>query len=297
MYSFNNYEECIEEIFEEILEYNVEEAIKYCKVEFEDSNNPEYLIYLANAYLVLGMYIESIENVDLAIKKGCNYLVRGFNIKGEAQLELGLFLDSRKSFEKALEISEYDFSATSFLIELDIREGYYDEAINRAIDFIEKNGEKLFEISELMTAIGWIYLINIKNHNIALEAFEESIKNNIECSRAYTGIGYYYIEKKEYISALDNFNKSLEINNDDSENYFGIALCNKEIGNFEEIEENLINANLLDPMDSRVIMEYGFELLRQKRNDEAIEVFQKLIEINPDDYDIDELIKELIKEN
>ncbi len=297
MCDFNIEEDYIEEIFNEILSYNVEEAIKYCKDGYNETNNPEYLIYMAQGYLDLGMYIEAIESVDLAIEKGCDYSVYAFNVKGEAELELGLFIESRKSFNKVLEMEEENFLATLYLIELDTTEELYEDAINRAIDFIEKYGDKPEEVADLMSVIGWIYLLDLNKSEIALEAFEEAIKNNPKCNRAYTGIGIYHTTKKNYKDAIDYFNKSIEINSNDGENYFGLAICYKELGNVEEIEKNLLNANLLEPMDNRILMEYGYELLRQEKNNEAIEIFEKLMEINPEDYDTKKLIEELSSNN
>lgn len=293
MCDFNNEEDSIEEIFNEILSCNIEEGIKYCKAGFNETNNPEYLIYMGHGYLALGMYVEAIECVDSAIEKGCDYLIYGYNVKGEAQLELGLFVESRNSFKKVLEIEEDNFNATSFLVELDIREEFYEDAVNRCVDFIEKFGDNPIEVADLMSAIGWTYLIDLNKSEIALEAFEEAINNNSECDRAYTGIGIYHTTKKNYEDAINYFNKAIKINKNDGENYFGLAICYKELGNVKEIEKNLIHANLLEPMDNRIIMEYGYELLRQAKQDEAIELFEKLMEINPDDYDTRKLIEEL----
>ena len=54
-----------------------------------------------------------------------------------------------------------------------------------------------------------------------------------------------------------------EINKDDGENYFALAICYKELKKYDCIEEYLIKANTLEPEDTRVIEEYAYELLRQ----------------------------------
>ena len=293
MFEFNNEEDSIEEIFNEILKLNVEEAIKYCKDGFKETNNPEFLIYLGHGYLALGMYEEAIESICSAIQKGCDYLAYGYNVMGESELELGLILESRNSFNKVLEIEDGNFIATSFLVELDIREGLFEDAINRCVDYIEMHGGNPSEVSELMSAIGWTYLIDLNKKEIALEAFQEALNNDSSCNRAYTGIGIYYSIIKDYKEAIKYFNKAIEIDKNDGENYFGLAICNKELGNYEDVEENLIRANLLEPMDDRILMEYGYELLRQDKKEEAIETFEKLIETNLDDYDTKKLIEEL----
>lgn len=46
--------ENIEEIFNEILMYDVQEALKYSSDGFKKSGNPEYLLYTGHCYLVQG---------------------------------------------------------------------------------------------------------------------------------------------------------------------------------------------------------------------------------------------------
>ena len=150
--------ENIEEIFNEILACDVKEALKYSKDGFKESGNPEFLIYTAHCYLVQGFYEEAIAAVDLAFELGCNYFVYGYNVKGEAFLSWGLYVESRKCFEKVISEEPEQYLANTFLIELDIREGFYEDAINKCVDYIEnltsdEHGTKynslVFEIDEL----------------------------------------------------------------------------------------------------------------------------------------------------
>ena len=114
--------ENIEEIFNEILVYDVQEALKYSSDGFKKSGNPEYLIYTAHGYLVQGFYEDAIAAVDLAFELGCDYFEYGYNVKGEALLNLGLYVESRRCFERVLKEEEEQYLANTFLIELDIRE-------------------------------------------------------------------------------------------------------------------------------------------------------------------------------
>lgn len=287
--------ENIEEIFNEILACDVKEALKYSKDGFKESGNPEFLIYTAHCYLVQGFYEEAIAAVDLAFELGCNYFVYGYNVKGEAFLSLGLYVESRKCFEKVISEEPEQYLANTFLIELDIREGFYEDAINKCVDYIENFECDAKQLSDLKCIIGWTYLLNLNNKDIAKEAFLEAIEDYSNCPRAYTGLGIYEANNKNFNEAIKYFEKAIELNEEDGENYFALAICNKEINNFDVVEEYLVKANALEPEDNRIIEEYAFELLRQGREKEAIEYFKEIIRENPNNDEIKRLILELEK--
>ncbi|WP_195987657.1 tetratricopeptide repeat protein [Clostridium sp. D53t1_180928_C8] len=287
--------ENIEEIFNEILVYDVQEALKYSSDGFKKSGNPEYLIYTAHGYLVQGFYEDAIAAVDLAFELGCDYFVYGYNVKGEALLNLGLYAESRRCFERVTKEEPEQYLANTFLIELDIRESLYEDAINKCVDYMENFECDNKQLSDLKCIIGWTYLVNLNNPEIAKEAFIESIEANENCGRSYTGLGVYEANYKRFEEAIEYFNKAIEINEDDGENYFGIAICNKELNNFDVVEEYLVKANALEPEDNRIIEEYAFELLRQERNKDAIEYFKEVLRENPNNIEIKNLILELEK--
>ena len=55
----DNYEN-IEEVFTEMLKYSVDEAFKYCDEGYDETKNPEFLLYKGHAHLVSGEYEEAI---------------------------------------------------------------------------------------------------------------------------------------------------------------------------------------------------------------------------------------------
>lgn len=285
--------ECIEEIFNELLEINEEEAYKYCVEGHKATNNPEYLLYMGHSHLIFGEYEEAIECIENALKDGCDNFVYAYNVKGEALLELGLYVESRRAFEKALEFEPAQFLSTTFLIELDIREEFYDDAINRCNEYIELYGEDKDEVGELKSILGWTYMIDFKNKDKAGNAFKEAVENTDKCPRAYTGLGIYYVSLKDFEKAIECFKKSIEIDESDGENFFGIAICYKEMGEFDKVEDYLIKADALEPGDTRILMELGFEYLRSEKVDIAKECFKELLSINPDASDIKSLLEEL----
>ena len=285
--------ENIEEIFNEILMYDVQEALKYSSDGFKKSGNPEYLLYTGHCYLVQGFFEDAIAAVDLAFDLGCDHIVYGYNVKGEALLSLGLYVESRRCFERVIKEEPEQYLANTFLIELDIRERNYEDAINRCIDYIEKYECDNVQIANLKCIIGWTYLIDLNNRELGREALIEAIEANEMCEKAYTGLGIYEANNKNFEEAIDYFNKAIEINKDDGENYFALAICYKELKVYDLIEEYLIKANTLEPEDTRIIEEYAYELLRQGRNEEAIEYFKEIIDDSIDSEEIKSLIMDL----
>ena len=174
-------------------------------------------------------------------------------------------------------------------------QGFYEDAINKCVDYIENFECDGKQLSDLKCIIGWTYLLNLNNKDIAKEAFLEAIEDYSNCPRAYTGLGIYEANNKNFNEAIKYFEKAIELNEEDGENYFALAICNKEINNFDVVEEYLVKANALEPEDNRIIEEYAFELLRQGREKEAIEYFKEIIRENPNNDEIKRLILELEK--
>lgn len=288
----DNYEN-IEEVFTEMLKYSVDEAFKYCDEGYDETKNPEFLLYKGHAQLVSGEYEEAILSVDKAFELGCDYQVYGYNVKAEALLELGLYVESRRYYERVIELSPDNYIATIFQVELDIREEFYEDAISRAEAYIENYGNNKDEVADLKSAIAWTYMVDLNLPHEGFEYFKEAIELNENCSRAHTGIGIYYNHIKEYEKAIESFIKAIECAPEDGENYFGLAVCYKEIGKFEEVEKNLIMANALLPEDNRILYEFAFELLRQEKKEEAIEMFKEILIYNPDDEEVAGLISSL----
>lgn len=288
----DNYEN-IEEVFTEMLKYSVDEAFKYCDEGYDETKNPEFLLYKGHAHLVSGEYEEAILSVDKAFELGCDYQVYGYNVKAEALLELGLYVESRRYYERVIELSPDNYIATIFQVELDIREEFYEAAISRAEAYIENYGNNKDEVADLKSAIAWTYMVDLNLPHEGFEYFKEAIELNENCSRAHTGIGIYYNHIKEYEKAIESFIKAIECAPEDGENYFGLAVCYKEIGKFEEVEKNLIMANALLPEDNRILYEFAFELLRQEKKEEAIEMFKEILIYNPDDEEVAGLISSL----
>lgn len=291
-----NYDENIEEIYNEILEHSEDEALKYVTNIYEETENKDALAFIANSHLVYGEYEEAIELADKAIEKDCNYKAYSYIVKAEAQLELGLYAESRRTYEKVLAIDEDNYKALLFLIELDIREEFFQTAIDRCVEFLDSKPEDNEKIGEIQSILGWTYLVDLDNKDKAYNAFKDAINNNNNLSRAHTGMAVLLVGEGKYLEAIEFFNKGIELDSLDGENYLGLAVCYKALEEFENVEDLLLKADELEQSDSRILMELGYEALRQEKKDIAIEYFKEVLWLNPESLGIRELIESLINE-
>lgn len=273
----------IEEVFNKILEIDPEKALTYCENGLKESENPDYAIYLGHTYLILGEYEKALECIDIALESGSDYYVYAYNVKGEAFLELGMYIESRKAFTKVLESDEEQLLAKEFLVELDIREDKYRDAIEKCKEYIIEYPGNNIVIAGMKSTLGWIYMEDTNEPDMAEIAFQEALEIDENCSRAYTGLGIIYITESKYIEAIVLLEKAKALDIMDAENYFMIALCYKALEDFKSIEELLFKAESLEPEDNRILLQIAFEMNRQGRYYESIEYFNKLLILNPDD--------------
>lgn len=273
----------IEENFTKLLETDTEKALSYCEHMLKETKNPDYAIYLGHTYLTLGEYEKALECIEISLESGSDYYVYAYNVKGESFLELGMYSESRKAFEKVLESDEEQLLAKEFLLELDIREEKYMDAIKKCKEYSIKYPNNKTILAGLKSTLGWIYMDDINEPQLAEIAFEEAIKLDSNCSRAYTGLGILYMTGKKYREAIVLLEKAKNIDKLDAENYFMIALCYKSLEDFNLMEELLLKAEILESEDNRILLQLAFEMNRQKRYNKAIEYFNRLLILNPDD--------------
>ena len=273
----------IEEVFNKILAANSDKALTYCEKGLKETNNPDYAIYLGHTYVTLGEFEKALECIDIALESGSDYFVYAYNVKGEAFLELGMYSESRRAFEIVLELEEYQLFAMECLLELDIREEKYDDAIERCKECILKYPENIELVAGMKSTLGWIYMDDTNEPDLAEIAFREALEIDENCSRAYTGLGILYITEEKYREAIVLLEKAKILDVMDSENYFMLALCYKALEDFKLIEELLLRAKSLNPEDNRILLQLAFEMNRQGRYYEAIECFNSVLILNPDD--------------
>lgn len=95
--------------------------------------------------------------------------------------------------------------------------------------------------------------------------------------------GYEYYEKGEYKTALNYFDKSLELNPNDSETVYYKALCIAYLGDAEIAVDMINRAIEMDSTQDRYWNDKANFLTSLGNFDEALKCFDKAIELNPTD--------------
>jgi tetratricopeptide (TPR) repeat protein len=123
-------------------------------------------------------------------------------------------------------------------------------------------------------AIGW------KQYKQAIKAYDEAIKLKSNCIEAWDGKGKVYVELKEWDQAIVAFDKVIKLNPDGLEGYLSKAGMLEEAGRLAEAEAVYRNGINSHANPNAMTFLLGTFLTRQKRNEEAIEYLDQVIDQN-----------------
>lgn len=135
-------------------------------------------------------------------------------------------------------------------------------------------------------SLGWEYF-NSKKYIKAEKEFKAAIniKNPTFLAKSHFGLGATLLYQGKNQEALKNFNKTTEYNKDHYEAWNGMGICQKNLGNYGEAlkcfkkavgEDEAKHPNALSNMADVLTLE--------NKLDEAIECYNKVLEINPQNY-------------
>lgn len=127
------------------------------------------------------------------------------------------------------------------------------------------------------------------DYNNAIARFQSSVDLNENVFESRYNLGVAYINKEEYKSAIEHLKKAIEINPSSSDAYYSYAVALESEGlKFEknEFDENEQNKEEYTEEEIEICL---------KNVKEAVEMYEKYVELNPNANDI-EHVKEHIKE-
>ena len=94
-------------------------------------------------------------------------------------------------------------------------------------------------------------------------------------------LGDDYFESSNYEQAIEIYKKVLEINPNDIDTLNDLGLAYHYTGNSDLAEEALIKGTEADPAFQRIWLTLGFVLKSAGKNEEAISVLQKTVDMGP----------------
>ncbi|MTI87810.1 MAG: tetratricopeptide repeat protein [Balneolaceae bacterium] len=164
------------------------------------------------------------------------------------------------------------------------------EAIFKAIKLFN---EAIFNCSTYTNAYSYLancytYLGTI-GHISGNEAFEQAEKHankaiELNNSRAdsYIALGYVnLLFKWDFDQAEANFRKAITLEPDNSEGRQAYGFFNRVIGNYPKMIEQAKAAVKIDPLSLPALLELGRSYWAINENDKALEIFDKILELDP----------------
>jgi Tfp pilus assembly protein PilF len=117
----------------------------------------------------------------------------------------------------------------------------------------------------------------------AINAFAEVVKLRPDYADGYTNIGLTNIEWEKYGSARASLEKALQLSPDNARALYYMALVERRAGHPDIEEADLLKVVTQYPLSRDARRELGKSFYRQHKEDKAIEQFEALQAIDPDD--------------
>lgn len=220
----------------------------------------------ARYYLRQKKYDDAIKACDKVFEYDADS-VMGHAIRASALKELGYYRDSVEEWSMCIKYEPYDLMYYVKKIEVLFLAGEYDE-IKEIIKYLEENG-----VNEPMVN-KWVAVVEGKtgDYNKALEMLTKLIEENEHCEKDY---------EKQFMAEL----------------YFEVARIslNKE-NNPDKAMTYLDKALVFNATNADALNYKGFILYKTHRYEQAIEVYQKLIEEKPAHFNAYGILGEIHEE-
>lgn len=194
--------------------------------------------------------------------------------------EKGDLLSLMKYVDEILEINPNHYEALLFQGHISNAMNEYNDAIcyyTKAIDYGETNGQ----LMHMLHCRADIYKVT-GDYDKALENYQAILKINPYFSQIYFEIGNAYIQKEEYLKAIENFDEAISQGYDTFEAIFDKAYSLAQLNYFEASNQDYLTLVERGEADWYVYSNMGVNFMELKQYDEAIKYFTKATEINQD---------------
>ncbi len=111
--------------------------------------------------------------------------------------------------------------------------------------------------------------------------YRHVISLNPRARNMYYNLGNEYTKEQQFERALAAYRVAMEQRPEHVWAHVGMALAAEELGRLDEAETYYLNALRLDPRHTKTLNHLAAMRIKQQRYQEAIELFQTLIEMNP----------------
>ncbi len=143
-----------------------------------------------------------------------------------------------------------------------------------------ENLKKYFEDRDLMDFLEEEPLLHRTNleHYVYLARSTSELK---ESASNYFSIGYSFVEKSDYVKAIECFDKALELNPRNQEAWYNKGVCLGKLEKYEDAATCFDKALELNPRNQEAWYNKGLILRKLEKHEDAATCFDKALELNP----------------
>lgn len=241
--------------YNELINKDVEMALKFSEKCLKESNNPDFNAYIADCYMTMDEYEKAINILREGLSNNCNNSIYAKSLIGECLFYIGDFKESKVIFDELYKENPSSFFVVAYLMDVNINLKKYNSAIELGETFLNLSNVDNKDRAYILVSIGWINLKYLAKYDIAINKFNEAIQLESKFGRAYVGLGEYYLIVQEYEKALVNFEKAIELEEGTIEVYFNISMCYKGLEQYEDALSYLYIVKDADPENEIYINE------------------------------------------
>ena len=225
------------------------------------------VVVVAGAVVVVGAAVELNPN------EADNYISKGFVL-----VESNNYNEAILNYDKSIEINS-NLIISSYFNKANLMKQlkYYDEALklyNMILNETPNDSIVLYNQG--------LCFLDMNCNDKALKCFDKAIKYNPTYSNAYYSKGYLLAFKlKKYNQAIDYFNKSIDLNTKCIDSYIGKGYCLHNLNKLDESKIAYKQAIEYDAENPIIYYNIGCVLMKQKKFKDAIQYFDKVLNIEP----------------
>lgn len=248
--------------------------------------NPDALAGLGNVLMVREKYAEAEKLMKTALRINPES-VAALSSYGDLMMKMHRYPEASNAYEKLLALRPEEK-----WIRLSLDDAVYGEEIDQIKELIA--ADNFSEAAELYRALlekspdnprfyfglGQMYM-RLKKYGLSIETNKIGLEKNPEENELRVALGYAYFFNRKLSKAREVLNEALAIDGKDPEGLAGIGRVDALENYPAEAEEYYRKALAIDPKNLSAMTFYANLLMRERRFDEAQEVYAGIRQILP----------------
>jgi len=226
----------------------------------------------------LGKHDEAVGKLEAAVGRDDEFGL-AYSLMGEIYQKLEEYDKSAQSYEKATEINPWSFKDFFNLGKVYQTVKKFSDAVKAYARSCELDPE---HFDAHLNAAKCYY--ELEDFNNALKYGEQAESLNGNAGDLQEMLGNIYQSRRDNERAISAYKRALELEGNKSEIMISLAVAYLRAGENVAARELLISTIDSDPKNNTAYQYLGYCLLRLKQTDEAIDSYNRAIELKEDDW-------------